>query len=256
MHQHVGHDLAQRLLVLGPVVEDRPAVEPDWVRHAARLAAPRPPRPARRRGTAPAGRTRTRCPSSSSVSSSGNSCDVAGDVAVKLAERLAAALRAPAAPAPRSRRERARAGRSSPAVGRSVALSLGHSRMSTKWPATAAAAAIAGDTRWVRPLKPWRPSKLRLRGRGAALLRPQLVGVHREAHRAARLAPLEAGGEEDLVEPLGLGLRLHQPGAGHHHGGDAVLDLVPGEHLGARRADPRCGRWCTSRGTRARSRCR
>ena len=27
-----------------------------------------------------------------------------------------------------------------------------HSRMSTKWPATAAAAAMAGDTRWVRPL--------------------------------------------------------------------------------------------------------
>src|SRR6185437_14493959 len=36
-----------------------------------------------------------------------------------------------------------------------------HSRTSTKWPAIAAAAAIAGDTRWVRPLKPWRPSKLR-----------------------------------------------------------------------------------------------
>ena len=27
-----------------------------------------------------------------------------------------------------------------------------HSRTSTKWPATAAAAAMAGDTRWVRPL--------------------------------------------------------------------------------------------------------
>ena len=36
-----------------------------------------------------------------------------------------------------------------------------HSRMSTKWPAIAAAAAMAGDTRCVRPLKPWRPSKLR-----------------------------------------------------------------------------------------------
>src|SRR5215472_6945444 len=32
---------------------------------------------------------------------------------------------------------------------------------STKCPAIAAAAAIAGDTRCVRPLKPWRPSKLR-----------------------------------------------------------------------------------------------
>src|SRR6266404_3992180 len=36
-----------------------------------------------------------------------------------------------------------------------------HSLISTKCPAIAAAAAIAGDTRWVRPLNPWRPSKLR-----------------------------------------------------------------------------------------------
>src|SRR5690606_7132962 len=34
-------------------------------------------------------------------------------------------------------------------------------RTSTKWPAIAAAAAIAGLTRWVRPPIPWRPSKLR-----------------------------------------------------------------------------------------------
>ena len=48
------------------------------------------------------------------------------------------------------------------------------SRTSTKWPAIAAAAAIAGDTKWVRPLKPWRPSKLRFeveaqRSSGASL---------------------------------------------------------------------------------------
>src|SRR6201996_1205447 len=36
------------------------------------------------------------------------------------------------------------------------------SRISAKWPAIAAAAAMAGETRCVRPLKPWRPSKLRL----------------------------------------------------------------------------------------------
>src|SRR6266481_5740646 len=36
-----------------------------------------------------------------------------------------------------------------------------HSLISTKCPVIAAAAAIAGDTRWVRPLNPWRPSKLR-----------------------------------------------------------------------------------------------
>src|SRR6185312_8133442 len=37
-----------------------------------------------------------------------------------------------------------------------------HVRMSTKWPAMAAAAAIAGETRCVRPPRPCRPSKLRL----------------------------------------------------------------------------------------------
>src|SRR5580692_3121647 len=37
-----------------------------------------------------------------------------------------------------------------------------HSRMSTKRPSMAAAAAICGDTRCVRPPRPWRPSKLRL----------------------------------------------------------------------------------------------
>ena len=34
--------------------------------------------------------------------------------------------------------------------------------MSTKRPSMAAAAAISGETRWVRPPRPWRPSKLRL----------------------------------------------------------------------------------------------
>gem|GEM_PF-4503739 len=35
------------------------------------------------------------------------------------------------------------------------------SLMSTKWPAIAAAAAIAGETKGVRPLNPCRPSKFR-----------------------------------------------------------------------------------------------
>src|SRR5262249_45083183 len=35
------------------------------------------------------------------------------------------------------------------------------SRTSTRWPAIAAAAAISGLIRWVRPPLPWRPSKLR-----------------------------------------------------------------------------------------------
>src|SRR5690606_12396207 len=39
---------------------------------------------------------------------------------------------------------------------------ISHSRTSTKCPAMAAAAAISGLTRCVRPPRPWRPSKLRL----------------------------------------------------------------------------------------------
>src|SRR5262249_30670884 len=35
------------------------------------------------------------------------------------------------------------------------------SRASAKWPRIAVAAATSGDTRWVRPPAPWRPSKLR-----------------------------------------------------------------------------------------------
>jgi hypothetical protein len=53
-------------------------------------------------------------------------------------------------------------------------------------------------------------------GRGAALARGEAVGVHGQAHRAARLAPLEPGGGEDLVQALGLGLLLDLAGARHH----------------------------------------
>src|SRR5439155_17774189 len=48
-----------------------------------------------------------------------------------------------------------------------------------------------------------------VRGRSAALARLQDVRVHAEAHRAARLAPLEAGAAEHLVQSLALGLLLH-----------------------------------------------
>ena len=71
------------------------------------------------------------------------------------------------------------------------------SRISTNRPAIAAAAAIAGETRCVRPLKPWRPSKLRFEVEAQRSPRLQLVGVHAEAHRAAGLAPVEAGLDED-----------------------------------------------------------
>ena len=78
-----------------------------------------------------------------------------------------------------------------------------------KWPAMAVAAATAGETRWVRPPRPWRPSKLRLLVDAERSPDGELVGVHGQAHRAARLPPVEAGRGEHLVEPLGLGLVLH-----------------------------------------------
>src|SRR5262245_6379706 len=68
------------------------------------------------------------------------------------------------------------------------------------------------------------PLEIAVRGRGATLLRLQLVGIHREAHGAARLAPVEAGLDEDLVEAFRLGLLLHQARARHDHRVDARVD--------------------------------
>src|ERR1700733_14579373 len=68
--------------------------------------------------------------------------------------------------------------------------------------------------------------EIAVRGRSAALAWAKLVRIHRQAHRAARLAPFEAGGEEDLVEALRLGLRLDQPRPGHDHRVDALADFM------------------------------
>src|SRR5659263_514737 len=51
--------------------------------------------------------------------------------------------------------------------------------------------------------------------RRAALPRCELVRVHAQAHRAAGVAPLRTEVEEDLVEPLGLGLQA-DPGRRRH----------------------------------------
>src|SRR5690606_39234317 len=61
---------------------------------------------------------------------------------------------------------------------------------------------------------------------GAVLAAAQLVRVHGQAHRTARLAPLEAGLDEHLVQALGLGLGLDQARARHDQG---LLDA--GRHL-------------------------
>src|ERR1700747_1697002 len=55
-------------------------------------------------------------------------------------------------------------------------------------------------------------------GRGRALAGCQDVAVHAQAHRASGRPPFEAGLGEMLVQPLLLGLRLHQRRAGNDAG--------------------------------------
>src|ERR1700729_3893368 len=74
--------------------------------------------------------------------------------------------------------------------------------------------------------------EIAVRGRSAALARRKLVRVHGQAHRAARLAPLEAGGEKDLVETLGLGLRLDQARSRHDHRADSLAPLMAARDCG------------------------
>src|SRR5260221_3196265 len=55
-------------------------------------------------------------------------------------------------------------------------------------------------------------------GAGAALVRRQNVGVHADAHAAARVAPFEPGVGENFVEAFVLCLRLDAAGAGDDQG--------------------------------------
>ena len=98
-------------------------------------------------------------------------------------------------------------------------------RTSATSPAIAAAATIAGLIRSVRPVGlPCRPLKLRFDDEAQTCAALEPVRVHREAHRAARAAPLEARVAEDLVEPLLLGGRAHGLRAGHDERLDARRD--------------------------------
>src|SRR6185503_8066185 len=68
--------------------------------------------------------------------------------------------------------------------------------------------------------------EIAVRGGGAALAVADLVGVHREAHRAARLAPLEAGLDEHTVEAFLLCLFFDQARAGYEQSAHALRDLA------------------------------
>src|SRR3954470_18889720 len=77
---------------------------------------------------------------------------------------------------------------------------------------------------------PLTPLEVAVARAGRALAGGELVGVHRQAHAAARLTPLDAGRGEDLVEPLGLGLVADRLAPGDHQGADAFGHLAALEH--------------------------
>src|SRR5579864_6032279 len=59
--------------------------------------------------------------------------------------------------------------------------------------------------------------EIAVRRRRAALARQEAVVVHREAHRATRLAPFEAGVTKRAIESLGFRLRFHEARSRDHH---------------------------------------
>src|SRR5215469_1078067 len=68
--------------------------------------------------------------------------------------------------------------------------------------------------------------KITIAGRSAALAGAQDVGIHSQAHRAARLAPLEAGFLENPVQALAFGSLLHFLRTGNDHSAHAGGDPV------------------------------
>ncbi len=118
--------------------------------------------------------------------------------------------------------------------------------MSTKCPAIAAAAAISGLTRCVRPPRPWRPSKLRLLVEAQRSPGSQNVRIHSEAHGAAGLAPIEACFLEDYVEAFFFRLRFHGLRAGNDHRADMRRDLVAGADAGGSAQVFNAASWCRS----------
>ncbi len=68
----------------------------------------------------------------------------------------------------------------------------------------------------------------------AALTRREDVGVHAQAHAAARFAPVEARLAEDLIEALLFRLRLDRAATRHNHRVESVADFVALDHCGSR----------------------
>src|SRR5262249_42799991 len=75
-----------------------------------------------------------------------------------------------------------------------------------------AIAAIAGETRWVRPLNPWRPSKLRFEVEAQRLPGASRSGFIARQHGAAGLTLLKSRSKEDRVQ-VGFGVLFDKPRA-------------------------------------------
>ena len=84
------------------------------------------------------------------------------------------------------------------------------------------------------PLEALPSFKIPVGGGRTTFVRLQPILVHRQAHRTSRLTPVETGSDEYLVETLGLGLFLDQPGARNDHRIDARIDRFSLDHLGNR----------------------
>ena len=101
-----------------------------------------------------------------------------------------------------------------------------------KWPVMAAAAAIAGERRWVRPPRPWRPSKLRLlveaqRSPGWRMSGFMPRHMEQPGSRHSKPAVLKM-----CVEAFFFGLRFDGLRAGDDHGADRGGDVVAVDDLG------------------------
>src|SRR5215210_8066701 len=74
--------------------------------------------------------------------------------------------------------------------------------------------------------------KISVRGRCAPLSWRQLIRIHAETHRAARLSPFRSCGGEDLAETFrfSLGANPHRPG--HHEHPHTVGDFAVAQNVG------------------------
>ena len=128
-----------------------------------------------------------------------------------------------------------------------VAVTVAGRRGSAKVPAMAVAAATAGETRWVRPPRPWRPSKLRLlveaaRSPGASLSGFMARHIEQPGSRQSKPAAVKTSSS-----PSASAWSFTAERAGHDHGPHASAPPCGPRPRRPRPAGPRCGRWCTSR---------